>query len=83
MWDVSQRELKNLWNQVEKEKKKRVENERVGERKREGGSGIKWKVKKKKMETMESYGYTCVVDKMQEKKKMKKEEMYGWKKGKE
>ena len=47
MWDVSQRELKNLWNQVENEKKK-VENERVGERKREGGFGIKWKVKKKK-----------------------------------
>ena len=31
-----------------------------------------WKVKKKKMETMESYGYTCVVDKIQGKKKKKK-----------
>ena len=33
MWNVSQRELENLWNQVEKEKKKKVENERAGERK--------------------------------------------------
>ena len=41
MWDVSQRELKNLWNQIEKEKKKRVENEKPRERKREGGFGIK------------------------------------------
>ena len=33
---------------------------------------------------MESYGYKCVVDKMQEKKEKKKEEeTYGWKKGKE
>ena len=41
---------------------------------------------KGKKEMMESYGYTCVVDKMQEKKKEKKKkkrEMYGWKKGKE
>ena len=30
-----------FWNQVEKEK--RVENERAGERKREGGSGISGK----------------------------------------
>ena len=45
MWDVLQRELENLWNQVEKEKrkKKRVENERAGERKSEGAFGIKWK----------------------------------------
>ena len=42
MWDVSQRELENLWNQVEKEKKKKVENERAGERKSEGASRIKW-----------------------------------------
>ena len=28
--------------------------------------------KEKKKEKMESYGYTCVVDKMQEKKKRKK-----------
>ena len=42
MWDVSQRELKNLWNQIEKgKKKKRVENEKARERKREGGFGIK------------------------------------------
>ena len=41
MWDVSQRELKNLWNQIEKEKKKRVENEKARERKRDGGFGIK------------------------------------------
>ena len=31
-------------------------------RKREGGSGIKWKVEIKK-ERMEIYGYTCVVEK--------------------
>ena len=30
-----------------------LENERAGERKREGGSGIKWKVEKKKEERME------------------------------
>ena len=47
-----------------KKKKNREENERAGERKGEGGSGIKWKVKEKKKERMESYGYTCVVDKM-------------------
>ena len=55
MWDVSQRELEHLWNQVGK--KKREENERAGERvrellessrskekkKSEGTSGIKWK----------------------------------------
>ena len=34
MWDVSQRELEKLWNQLEKEKEKereREENERAGE----------------------------------------------------
>ena len=44
MWDVSQ--IENLWNQVGKGKKKkreREENERAGERKSEGASGIKWK----------------------------------------
>ena len=37
-------------------------------RKREGGSGIKWKVEIKK-EMMEIYEYTCVVEKKQEKKR--------------
>ena len=46
--------------------------ERAREIRRKEGSGIKWNVKEKK-EMMESYGYTCVVDKMQEKKKRKKE----------
>ena len=55
-------------NQVEKEKEKKVDKERVGERKREGGSGIKWKVEKKK-ERMEKYGYTCGVKKKQKNKK--------------
>ena len=32
---------------------------------------------KGKKEMMESYGYTCVVDKMQEKKKRKKEKEKG------
>ena len=84
MWDVSQRELENLWNQVEKEKKKRVENERVGERKREGGSGIKWKVKKKKGEDGILWVYMCGGQNARvKKKKKKKKETYGWKKGKE
>ena len=55
MWDVSQRELENLWNQVEKEKekekkKKREENERAGERVREllESSGSKEKKERKK-----------------------------------
>ena len=43
MWDISQRELENLWNQVEEEEKKIVENESARERKREGGSGISGK----------------------------------------
>ena len=55
----------------EKKKKKRAENERAGEIRRKEGSGIKWNVKEKK-EMMESYEYTCVVDKMQEKKKRKR-----------
>ena len=51
LWNqVSQRELENLWNQVEKErkKKKRAENERAGEIRRKEGFGIKWNVKEKK-----------------------------------
>ena len=51
LWNqVSQRELENLWNQVEKERKKekRAENERVGEIRRKEGFGIKWNVKEKK-----------------------------------
>ena len=54
LWNqVSQRELENLWNQVEKgkkkrkKKKKRAENERP-EIKRKEGSGIKWNAKEKK-----------------------------------
>ena len=52
LWNqVSQRELENLWNQVEKErkkKKKRAKNERAGEIRRKEGFGIKWNVKEKK-----------------------------------
>ena len=40
-------------------------------RKREGGSGIKWKVEIKK-ERMEIYRYTCVVEKKEEREKKKK-----------
>ena len=40
-------------------------------RKREGGSGIKWKVEIKK-ERMEIYRYTCVVEKKEEGEKKKK-----------
>ena len=59
LWNqVSQRELENLWNQIEKEKEKkkreREENERAGKllesngskekkKKESGASGIKWK----------------------------------------
>ena len=57
-----------------KKRKKKVEKERAGERKREGGSRIKWKVEKKK-ERMEIYGNTCVVEKNQEREK--KKETYG------
>ena len=53
---------------IKQKKKKKVEKERAGESKRKGGSGIKWKVEKKK-EWMEIYGYMCVVEKKQEKKK--------------
>ena len=73
MWDVSQRELENLWNQVGK-KKKRVENERAGERKREGGSGIKWKVKKKKGKDGILWVYVCSGQNAREKKKKKEKE---------
>ena len=54
LWNqVSQRELENLWNQVEKEKEKkkkkeRAKNERAGEIRRKEGFGIKWNVKEKK-----------------------------------
>ena len=72
MWDVSQRELENLWNQVEKEKKKRVENVRVGERKREGGSGIESKVKKKKRRWWNPMGIRVWWTKCKRKEKEKK-----------
>ena len=59
------------WNQVENEKKKKSLRKRAGERKRQGGSG-KWTVEKEKRERIGIYGYTCVVEKNQEKKKKKK-----------
>ena len=43
-------------------------------RKREGGSGIKWKVEIKK-ERMEIYRYTCVVEKKEEREKKKGKRM--------
>ena len=47
----------------------------------------KWRCgskEKEKGEDVDKIMYTCVVDKIQEKKKKKKEkETYGWKKGKE
>ena len=78
MWDISQRELENLWNQVEEEEKKRVENERAGERKREGGSGIKWKVKKKKGEDGILWVYMCGGQNARVKKKKKKKKGNVW-----
>ena len=67
------------WNQVENEKKKL--RKRVGERKIKGGSG-KWKVEKKKGERIGIYGYTCVVEKNQERKKTRSVWMIERKKGK-
>ena len=52
---------------VEKEKK-RVENERAGERNREGGFGIKWKVEKKKRRGWDIWEYMCGAEKTREKK---------------
>ena len=78
MWNVSQRELENLWNQVEKEKKKKkVENERDGERKEwelleSSGS----KEEKKKGENVLMMGI-CV---WWTKCKREKKGTYGWKK---
>ena len=84
LWNqVSQRELENLWNQVEKERKKKKSREWESWRNNEKGRLWNQVECKGKKEIMESYGYTCVVDKMQEKKKRKKKETNGWKKGKE
>ena len=72
-------EKARLW---QKKKRKRVENERAGERNREGGFGIKWKVEKKKKGRDEISGNTCVLQKKQEKKKKKNKEnirMKEWK----
>ena len=51
---------------IKQKKKKKIEKERAGERKRDGGSRMKWKVEEKKR--METYGYTCVVEKKKKKK---------------
>ena len=51
MWDVSQRKLDYG--------RKRVENERARERNREGGSGINWKVEKKKRRGWDIWVYVC------------------------
>ena len=50
---------------IKQKKKKKIEKERAGERKRDGGSRMKWKVEGKKK--MEIYGYTCVVEKKKKK----------------
>ena len=78
LWNqVSQRELENLWNQVEKEKrkrKKRAENERAGEIRRKEGSGIKWNVKEKKKDDGILWVYVCGGQNARGKKN---EETYG------
>ena len=51
---------------IKQKKKKKIEKERAGERKRDGGSRMKWKVEGK--EKMEIYGYTCVMEKKKKKK---------------
>ena len=64
-----------FWNQVEKEKKKL--RKRAGERKREGGSGINWKVKKNKGRGWRYMGIRVWWRKIKRKKKKKEEETYG------
>ena len=61
-------EKARLW---QKKKRKRVENERGGERNREGGSGIKWKVKKKKRRGWNPMGIRVWWTKCKRKKKEK------------
>ena len=51
---------------IKQKKKKKIEKERAGERKRDGVSRMKWKVEGKKK--MEIYGYTCVMEKKKKKK---------------
>ena len=87
LWNqVSQRELENLWNQVEKEKEKkreREENERAGKLLESNGS--KEKKKKKSQELLESSGskekekgedvlmvYVCGGQNAREKKRKRK-----------
>ena len=60
-----------------RKRKKIVENERAGERKRGGGSGIKWKVKEKKRRGWNPMGIRVWWTKCKRKKKEKKKEMYG------
>ena len=99
LWNqVSQRELENLWNQVGKEKKKknkREENERVGELLESSGSKGK-KEEERMRELLESgseekeKGEDVPMDNgirvwwtKCKRKKEKKKETYGRKKGKE
>ena len=65
-------EKARLW---QKKKRKRVENERGGERNREGGFGIKLKVERKKKGEDEIYGNTRVEQKKQEKKRRRRKHM--------
>ena len=60
------------WNQVEKEKKRL--RKRVGERKREGDSGIKWKVEKNKERGWRYMGIRVWWRKIKRKKKRKRKE---------
>ena len=70
--ETHHRESQRIYGIKQKKiKKKRVENERVGERKREGGSGIKWKVKKKKGEDGILWVYMCGGQNARVKKKKK------------
>ena len=97
LWNqVSQRELENLWNQVGKEKKnKKEENERAGELMESSGSKGK-KEEERMRELLESgsdekeKGEDVLMDNgirvwwtKCKRKKEKKKETYGRKKGKE
>ena len=68
-----------FWNQVKKGTK--IKSREIESRSNEEWGSLGNQVeseKKKKKERMEIYGYTCVVEKNQEKKKGKKKETYGW-----
>ena len=74
---ITERAREFMESRRKRKRKKIVENERAGERKREGGSGIKSKVKKKKRRGWNPMGIRVWWTKCKRKKKEKKKEKYG------